>query len=172
MLLLRALKTITNACIASIYRSLRKCNIVHFEKYLHKFTHVYETERISYWGSLRIPALWYRNIPWPRRYHPLYFPPHSSLPLILNSRSFRDLSFLSVFAFHYRVRYLVGTFSSMLRCLSPRATVSNDPFLFLRLTEVHAYFGTRSGHACGARRTAVHISRRCAYIDVYLDIGV
>lgn len=42
------------------------------------------------------------------------------LSLILDSRSLGDFSFLSVFTFHYRARYLVGTFSSMLRCLAAR----------------------------------------------------
>lgn len=86
------------------------------------------------------------------------------LSLILDSRSLGDFSFLSVFTFHYRARYFVGTFSSgaLLRVSIER------PFLHLWFTEVYAYFRTRSGHDHGVR---TYISRG-VYIDIYLDIGV
>lgn len=46
----------------------------------------------------------------------------------------------------------------MLRCLSPPLAASRrarpGSFLHLRLTEAHAYFRARSGHARGARPTA------------------
>lgn len=95
--------------------------------------------------------------------NPIHFTFILSLPfpLILNSRSLHNLSFLSVFTFHCRVRYFVDTLSSMLRCL---ASIER-PFLHLWFTKVHAYLRTRSGHARG-------VQRMCAYIDVYPCVDV
>lgn len=94
----------------------------------------------SSWGvkHIRIPALRYRRVPWPQWPHVLSA---TRAPSPSSARGhFNGPSFLSASAFRYRVRFLVSIFSSMLRCLAPRALVSAALFLHLRLTEVHAYF--------------------------------
>lgn len=69
-------------------------------------------------------------------------------------------SFLPVSIFRYRVWFLVSIFNSMLRCIAAhwyRAVF----FTLAAYQGARILLCARSGHARGARRTAVRISRRC-----------